>query len=239
MATRSLLLAAALSLSCTTAVASPADEEDAWARAVTACGAGDEAGAISALEVALTEDPQAVQRALLEPAFDAGLRDRPAFRSLVDEAAVAHRISRLTLVGPEETGEWIEVEGRTLGPDGKPVAGAVVRLFATDAEGRYHPVLQGERTPRIFGTVVSDREGHFAFRTVRPGPYPGTRSPRHVHVGVRAEGLRLAVPGYVVFDDDPLLDEPQNAEPRAEAVRIRMRVDAEGVARGTLELPLR
>ena len=232
-----LLLSTALCLACATSPAS--SQGEAYARAIALCGSGDDDGALAALRSALEADPEACQRALLEPAFHAGLRDRPAFRDAVAEAAVAHGVSRLALVGEEEPGEWIEVDGRTVDAAGEPVAWAVVRLFATDAEGRYHPVIEGERVPRIFGTVVSDEDGRFSFRTVRPGPYPGTRNARHVHVAVRAGERRLAAPGYVVFDDDPLLREPQNAEQRGEALRIRVRVLEDGSARGALELPLR
>ncbi|MDX1440554.1 MAG: hypothetical protein R3284_11700, partial [Rubricoccaceae bacterium] len=72
------------------------------------------------------------------------------------------------------------------------------------------------------------------------GSYPGTRNVRHVHIAVRSPDgeMRLAAPGYVVFSDDPLLSEPQNAEPRGEALRIEMESTEEG-ARGTLVLPLR
>ena len=74
--------------------------------------------------------------------------------------------------------------------------------------------------------------------TVPPGPYPGTRNAIHLHVQARKHALRLATPGYVVFDDDPLLAEPQNAEPRGEALAIAMRSEA-GRAVGELTLPLR
>lgn len=232
-----LFAACLLGTSCTASTESlPGDP---FARAVALSEAGDDARALDALRTALAADAGACQRALLEPAFHAGLRDRPGFREAVQDAAVEHGVSRLVLVGGDEPGEWIEVEGRTVDAGGEPVAGAVVRLFATDAEGRYHPELEGERTPRIFGTLVSDDEGRFGFRTVRPGPYPGTRNARHVHVAVRAGERRLAAPGYVVFDDDPLLAEPQNAEQRGEALRIRMRTLEDGSAHGTLELPLR
>ncbi len=218
------------------------DEADsasqAYEQAVTRCRKSDEVGALSALQTALKADPTVCQRALLEPAFQQGLRDRPEFRQAVHEAAIAHQISDLDLAPRNEPGEWIEIEGRTVDQEGKPRPRAIVRLFATDAKGRYHPVIEGERVPRLFATVVSDENGCFRFGTVRPGAYPGTRNARHVHVAARSDKLRLAVPGYAVFDDDPLLAEPQNAEARGEAVRIKM-TTGKGVSRGTLELPLR
>lgn len=179
-------------------------------------------------------DAATVQRALLDPAFAGELRERAAFRDLLHRAAVRHRVHELQLAPDGEPGEWIEVRGRTVTTDGAAIAGATVRVFATDAAGRYHPERDDERTPRLFGTLVSDADGHFIVRTVRPGPYPGTRNPRHLHIAANEGARRLAAPGYVVFDDDPLLFEPGNEEPRGEALRIHMQGPT-----GNLTLPLR
>lgn len=200
--------------------------------------AGDQAGALTALRAWLESDADACQRALLEPSFADGFRDRPEFRQAIHDAALRHGTSKLQLVGRDEPGEWLEITARVVDGEERPVPGATVRVFATDAAGRYHPEIEGERTPRIFGTLVSDDRGEVRFSTVRPGSYPGTRNVRHVHVSVRADDRRLAAPQYAVFDDDPLLEEPQNAEPRGEALRIRMR-DEGGRRLGELTLPVR
>ncbi|NNF58721.1 MAG: hypothetical protein HKN04_10820 [Rhodothermaceae bacterium] len=226
---------AVLVMSC--AAQAPVAPDEAFERAVERARAPDEDGAMTALRVALEADSSAYQRALLEPAFSE-LRDTPAFRDAVHEAAVRHAVSHLTLVPEDEPGEWLAIEGQVIGPAGETVPRAVVRIFATDAEGRYHPEIDGERVPRIFGTVVADAEGRFVFQTVRPGPYPGTRNARHIHISARTADLRLARPGYAVFDDDPLLYEPQSAEQRGEAIRIVMQ-PADGQMHGTLLLPMR
>ncbi len=219
------------------ALLASAPAAEAFGRAVELSRSSHDEAALAALRLALETDPQACQRALLEPAFDSGLRDLPEFRTAVHDAAVRHGVSSLTLVRDDEPGEWIEVEGRLVDSAGTPVPGGVVRLYATAADGRYHPEIEGERLARIFGTLVADVDGRFTFRTVRPGSYPGTRDARHVHVAARAGDLRLAKPQYAVFDDDPLLEEPQNEEQRGEAVRIEMQV-VDGQARGTLVLPM-
>jgi protocatechuate 3,4-dioxygenase beta subunit len=206
-------------------------------RAVEKCRSSDVAGALQSLSKALEANPQAVQRALLEPVFHNEFRDQKEFREIVHAAAVKHRISRLVLVSRDEPGEWIEITGHVVDADGVAVPGAIVTVFATDDQGRYHPEIDGEGTPRIFGTLVSDAVGDFVLATVRPGPYPGTRQARHIHIAAVCGSLRLARPHYAVFDDDPLLQEPQNAEQRQEAMRIEMK-SVDGEARGTLRLPL-
>ena len=182
-------------------------------------------------------DPNAAQRALLDPDVSSGTRDSAKFRDAVNDALVAHTVSDLELVRPDEPGEHITLELTTTDRSGAPIEGAVVRIFATDAEGIYNPNRDGEDMPRIFGSAVSDAHGQVTFHLVRPGPYPGTRNPRHVHVNAYKGELKWRAPGYLTFDDDPLLDEPQNEEPRNEAVRISM--DASGdrpVGRATLIL---
>ena len=221
----------------------PTEARVAYGLALEHCRGGQDDAALEALRRALAGDPRACQRALLEPAFaQGGLRDLRAFRGALEEAAVQHGVSELTLAPEGEAGEWIEVEGLVVDADGHRVAGALVGLFATDDAGRYHPTIDdvnaAERTPRLFAYLVSDAEGHFRFKTVRPGPYPGTRQARHVHVWVHAGERRLAVPHYAVFDDDPLLAEPQNAEQRGEAMRIRMR-SGDDAGAGTFDLPFR
>lgn len=211
---------------------------DPYARAVLLAEHGEERRALESLRAALEGNSDGYQRALLEPSFQGSLRESQEFRRALHQAAVEHRVSRLQLVPDGEPGEWIEIEGHVVDAAEEPVAGAKVHVFATDAAGRYHPEREGEETPRIFGTLVSDDRGRFSFRTVRPGPYPGTRNPRHIHVQVRAGNRRLAAPGYVVFDDDPLLFEDGNEEPRSEALRITMAEESRNL-RGTLVLPVR
>ncbi len=212
---------------------------DAFAQALKLSAGGNTDQGLAALRQALDQDGAAVQRALLQAEFERnGWRDQPAFRSMLHESAVRHGISRVTLAREDEPGEWIEVAGQLLDADGRFVSGGVVQLYATDEKGLYHPTIEGDSVPRLFGTVVSDEQGRFSFRTVRPGAYPGTRDARHVHIRARKGDLRQAAPGYVVFDDDPLLEEPQNAEQRSEAVQIRMRLE-NGRFLGELVLPMR
>ncbi|MEQ1903592.1 MAG: hypothetical protein ABL888_05370 [Pirellulaceae bacterium] len=223
---------------CSDSQSATAQVEDAKTKAEIS-DADERAKALEALGRALAAEADAVQSALLDPAND-WLRDDPSFRRAIREASVKHKISQLTLARPEEPGEWLEIEGEVIDADKKPIAGAVVDVFGTDEKGNYHPTIEGESTPRLFGVLVADDEGKFSFRTIRPGPYPGTRNARHFHIWATAAGKRMAVPHYAVLSDDPLLDEPQNAEQRGEAIRVIMQPKrADGVATGKVVLPMR
>jgi len=80
-------------------------------------------------------------------------------------------------------GTPLELSGRVLGRDGKPLAGAKVELWQCDALGRYHHVggdpAALDENFQGYGVVTTDADGRYAFRTIRPVPY-GSRPP-HLH----------------------------------------------------------
>ena len=84
-------------------------------------------------------------------------------------------------------GAHTDLQGRLLDRNGKPISGARIEIWQCDANGRYRhtrdpsqaqpdPGFQGK------GSALTDREGRYRFRTIRPVPYPG-RTP-HIHVAV-------------------------------------------------------
>jgi protocatechuate 3,4-dioxygenase beta subunit len=84
----------------------------------------------------------------------------------------------------------LDLSGRVLDRSGAPRAGARVEIWQCDARGQYHHVGEPGGDPDFqgFGAVLADAEGRYAFRTIRPVPYPG-RTP-HVHFTVLENGKR-------------------------------------------------
>lgn len=106
----------------------------------------------------------------------------------------------------EAKGTPVQLKGRVLDVQGRPIVGATVEIWQCDHQGHYlHP---GDRGPRDddfqgYGRAIADAEGGYSFRTIKPAPYPG-RTP-HIHVGVIAPGRpKLITQMYVAGD-------PQNA----------------------------
>jgi protocatechuate 3,4-dioxygenase beta subunit len=100
-------------------------------------------------------------------------------------------------------GTILEVSGRVLDRSGRPRAGSRVEIWQCDAQGHYHHV--GESGPadldfQGFGAVQADAGGRYAFRTLRPAPYPG-RTP-HIHFTV-AEGGRRRLTSQMFIEGDP------------------------------------
>ena len=93
----------------------------------------------------------------------------------------------VTVAGrPEKArGEIVDVVGQILDERGRPVARARIEIWQCDAFGRYHH----PRDPRVnvprdanfqgYGQYVTDSDGGYRFRTIKPVPYPG-RAP-HIH----------------------------------------------------------
>ncbi len=112
--------------------------------------------------------------------------------------------STAILIQPDEPGQRLLIVGRIENTAGRPIAGASVTAYNTDAQGLYNPVSAGTREPRIRGTVLTDADGRFQMLTVRPAPYPSGDEPAHVHFMINA-------PSYVMtfsdiwFEGDPLI----------------------------------
>jgi catechol 1,2-dioxygenase len=119
-------------------------------------------------------------------------------------------------------GEPCLVTGRVTGPDGEPLAGALVDVWQANAEGFYdvqQPGVQPERNLR--GLFTADHDGRFWFRTIVPRYYPipedgpvgellaatgrHPNRPAHIHFIATAAGHR-PVTTHLFVDDSPYLD---------------------------------
>ncbi|WEM45005.1 protocatechuate 3,4-dioxygenase (plasmid) [Photobacterium sp. DA100] len=83
------------------------------------------------------------------------------------------------------TGEPIELSGRVMDEWGQPLSGIRVEIWQCDGEGVYdHPQQPNHQAFDSHfagcGAVVTQNDGMYRFRTIRPVPY--TRRPPHIHV---------------------------------------------------------
>ncbi len=104
----------------------------------------------------------------------------------------------LTLVAgrtQRAAGTVLYTSGRVLDLAGRPLAGAQVEVWQANAFGRYaHPGdtdASGPLDPDFqgYGRVVTDAEGRYRIKTIKPAPYGG-RTP-HLHFIVARGDTRL------------------------------------------------
>jgi protocatechuate 3,4-dioxygenase alpha subunit len=107
------------------------------------------------------------------------------------------------------TGERVNLEGRIVDGDGKPVNDALVEIWQADSRGRY-----GTKSFRGFGRSATDAQGLFRFQTIKPGRVTGPggklQAP-HIAVNIFMRGqlkqlvTRIYFPGDPANSTDPVL----------------------------------
>lgn len=119
--------------------------------------------------------------------------------------------------------------GRILDTSGRPLAGLTVEIWQVNGHGRYHHPGDDQDRPydpgfQGYGQTVTDANGAYRFRTVRPVAYPG-RAP-HIHFALgRPSGSRFYTQMYIA------------GAPENETDFLLTRV-APGPARDALVVPL-
>jgi protocatechuate 3,4-dioxygenase beta subunit len=108
-------------------------------------------------------------------------------------------------------GQVLHVLGRVLDVHGKPVAGARIEIWQANTHGRYTHPDDSNPAPldenfEGFAQLVTDAQGRYRFKTIKPGAYPAGAShrPPHIHFDVRGAGSRLVTQMY--FPGEPLND---------------------------------
>jgi protocatechuate 3,4-dioxygenase beta subunit len=140
-----------------------------------------------------------------------------------------------------EPGEPIEISGVIYMPDRKtPAPGIVLFAYHTDTNGAYnHP--NSPFKPRLHGWVKSDAQGRYAFRTIKPGPYPAHDTPQHIHANLYGPGMAEYWIDDYWFAGDPLMTPQQRAELTGRGgggETVRLVRGADGMSRGRRDLIL-
>jgi protocatechuate 3,4-dioxygenase, beta subunit len=90
------------------------------------------------------------------------------------------------------SGALLDFSGRVMDDQGRVMKSALVEIWQCNAFGRYHHSRDNNRAPldsafQGFGKVITDGDGRYRFRTIRPVAYPG-RVP-HIHVKVKSRSF--------------------------------------------------
>ena len=115
--------------------------------------------------------------------------------------------------GESALGERIIVQGRVLDEAQRPVPGVLIEVWQANAGGRYRHKKDGYLAPLDpnfggCGRVISGEDGSYAFRTIKPGPYPWPNGvndwrPAHIHFSVFGHGFAQRLITQMYFEGDP------------------------------------
>jgi protocatechuate 3,4-dioxygenase beta subunit len=98
-------------------------------------------------------------------------------------------------------GEPIEITGRVVQADGRPLDNLVLEIWQADAQGHFdNPAFFG------WGRAATDGNGIYFFKTIKPGASPG-RAP-HINFLLLYSGLMRQLQTVMYFESgrDPVLD---------------------------------
>jgi protocatechuate 3,4-dioxygenase beta subunit len=119
-----------------------------------------------------------------------------------------------------EPGERLTVSGVVVTADGAPVRGASIYVYQTDREGYYGvKPASDNRNPRLKLFLRTGADGTWSFETIRPGSYPGSRVPGHIHFEVSAPGYADRI-FEIVFEGDPFITAQMRSDPAFSVRRI-------------------
>lgn len=112
-------------------------------------------------------------------------------------------------------GERIIVHGRVLDENARPVPHTLVEIWQANAGGRYRHKKDTYLAPIDpnfggCGRTLTDADGYYYFRTVKPGAYPWRNGindwrPAHIHLSVFGSGFAQRLVTQLYFEGDPLI----------------------------------
>lgn len=130
----------------------------------------------------------------------------------------------------DPVGERIIVHGRVLDENGRPVPNTLVEIWQANAGGRYRhkkDMYLAPIDPNFggCGRTMTDENGYYFFRTVKPGAYPWRNwvnnwRPAHIHVSVFGTAFAQRLITQMYFEGDPLIAKCPivNTVPDADAI---------------------
>jgi protocatechuate 3,4-dioxygenase beta subunit len=116
----------------------------------------------------------------------------------------------------EPLGQRINVSGRVLDGDGRPVPNTLLEIWQANAAGRYRHQVDRHPAPLDpnftgAGRCMTDGEGRYRFVTVQPGAYPWQNHdkawrPAHIHFSLFGPAFATRLVTQMYFPGDPLFD---------------------------------
>lgn len=137
----------------------------------------------------------------------------PAFGHLPMGEFDADLIRNYATPGESAIGERILVHGHVLDEAARPVSNTLIEVWQANAGGRYRHKNDSYLAPLDanfggYGRCMTDENGRYEFRTIRPGPYPWPNGgndwrPAHIHFSVFGHAFAQRLITQMYFEGDP------------------------------------
>lgn len=119
--------------------------------------------------------------------------------------------------GESAIGERIILHGRILDENARPIPNTLVEIWQANAGGRYRHKKDTYLAPIDpnfggCGRTLTDENGYYYFRTVKPGAYPWRNwvnnwRPAHIHMSIFGSAFCQRLITQCYFEGDPLIPE--------------------------------
>lgn len=119
---------------------------------------------------------------------------------------------KTVLAKKTDEGEPMLISGTVFQTDGKtPAPSVLIYLYHTDIYGIYG--RSGEhRHGRFRGWLLTDAEGRYEFRSIRPASYPNSTISAHVHMTITGKDFREDWIDSILFEGDKFLTERERSQ---------------------------
>ena len=112
-------------------------------------------------------------------------------------------------------GEQIIVHGKVFDENSKTIPNVLIEVWQANAGGRYRHFSDGYKAPLDpyfggCGRCVTDQNGYYSFKTIRPGAYPWPNGgnnwrPSHIHFSIFGTSFAQRLITQMYFEGDPLI----------------------------------
>jgi protocatechuate 3,4-dioxygenase beta subunit len=149
---------------------------------------------------------------------------------------------KISICVDHEPGEPLIVAGTIYAPDGRtPMEGINLSVYQTDATGVYTTKGGDNRNTRLHGAMRTNKEGRYEFRTIKPGSYPGSTNPAHIHAYISGPGY----PEYWIdeyhFEDDRFISDEDKRKALAQgsfSPILKLTRGSDGILHGVRDIKI-
>lgn len=149
---------------------------------------------------------------------------------------------KTALADEKDKGEKMIISGTVFQKDGKtPAPNILIYAYHTDLEGFYG---RGNGEPphgKYRGWMLTDKNGKYEFRTIKPAPYPQRKFAAHIHMTLTGENFKEDWIDSILFEGDKLISERERntaGEKGGFDPILKLEKNAEGILYGIRNIRL-